>query len=163
MKEFLSIGQIINTHGVNGELKVYPLTDDIKRFRKLNRIFIDGAEKNIVWCKLQADKVILKVEGIDSMDQAVKYKNKYIEVKREDAVKLPEGSYFVTDIIGCSVEDEEGNKLGKIYDVIKTGSNDVYWVKDNEKEVLIPALKTIVVKIDIENQILIVKPLILWT
>lgn len=163
MKEYLSIGQIINTHGVRGELKIYPLTDDIKRFRKLTKVFIDGIAKNITWCKLQSDMVILKIDGIDSIEQAIKYKNKYLEVKREDAVKLPEGNYFIADIIGCTVLDEEGNVLGIVYDVLQTGSNDVYWVKDNKNEVLVPALKSVVVNIDIENRKIVIKPLKLWT
>lgn len=163
MKEYLSIGQIINTHGVHGELKIYPLTDDIKRYRKLKKVFIDGIEKNIVWCKLQSDKVILKIDGIDSIEQGLKYKNKYLEVKREDAVKLPEGNYFIADIIGCTVKDEEGTIIGQVHDVLQTGSNDVYLVKNKDNEVLIPALKSIVVNINIENQNIIIKPLNLWT
>jgi 16S rRNA processing protein RimM len=163
MKEYLSIGQIINTHGVNGELKIYPLTDDIKRFRKLKKVFIDGIERNITWCKLQSDKVILKIDGIESMDQAIQYKNKYLEVKRDDAVRLPEDNYFIADLIGCTVEDEDSTYLGKVYDVLQTGSNDVYWVKDNNNEVLIPALKSIVVSIDIVSQKIVIKPLKLWT
>jgi 16S rRNA processing protein RimM len=161
MKEILSIGQIINTHGVKGELKIYPLTDDIKRFRKLKTVFIDNIEKNVVWCKLQADRVILKIEGIDSMDQAATYKNKYVEVKREDAVKLNEGEYFIADLIGCNVVDELGTELGKVFDVIQTHSNDVYWVKGKE-ELLVPALKKIVVKIDVEGQQIVIKPLDTW-
>lgn len=163
MKKYLSIGQIINTHGIHGELKIYPLTDDVKRFRKLTKVLIDGIERNITWCKLQSDKVILKIDGIDSIEQAVKYKNKYLEVIREDAVKLPEGNYFIADIIGCTVFDEEGAVLGSVYDVLQTGSNDVYWVKDNKNEVLVPALKSVVVNIDIENQKIVIRPLKLWT
>ncbi|MCT8976843.1 ribosome maturation factor RimM [Clostridium sp. CX1] len=161
MKQFLAVGQIINTHGIKGELKVYPLTDDIKRFRKLKKVYIDGVEKDVVWCKLQADKVILKIEGIDSMDDAVKYKQKYLEVSREDAVKLPEGSYFVADIIGCEVIDENDTVLGKVYDVIKTHSNDVYWIKE-PKELLIPALKDIIISMDIEDRRIVIKPVEVW-
>lgn len=161
MKQFLAIGQIINTHGIHGELKIYPLTDDIRRFRKLERVFIDGIEKKVVWCKLQSDRVILKIEGIDTIEQAEKLKEKYIEVKREDAVKLPEGSYFIADIIGCIVYDTNGKNLGIISDVIKTGSNDVYWIKEGN-ELLIPALKDIVVEIDINGGKIIIKPVESW-
>lgn len=163
MREYLSVGVIINTHGVNGELKVYPLTDDMKRFKKLKNVYIDGLEKKVVWCKLQTDKAILKIEGIDTMNDAYKYKNKYIDVKREDAVKLPEGRYFIADLLNCEVFDENNLYLGKIYDVIKTGSNDVYWIKgENNSEVLVPALKNIVVKIDVENSKIIIKPVDTW-
>lgn len=161
MKKFLAIGQIINTHGLNGELKVYPLTDDIRRFRKLEKVLVDGVEMKIVWCKLQADKVILKLEGIDSIEQAQKYFKKYLEVSREDAVELPEGSYFITDLIGCTVYDTEGKNLGVIAEVLKTGSNDVYWIKEG-KELLIPALRTIVLEVDVENQKIVIKPVETW-
>ncbi|MBI6875022.1 ribosome maturation factor RimM [Clostridium aciditolerans] len=161
MKQFITVGQIINTHGLNGEVKVYPLTDDIKRFRKLKKIYINEVERQVVWCKLQADRAILKIEGIDSIEDAVKYKEKYIEVSREDAVKLPEGRYFVTDIIGCTVVDENGVDYGKIYDVIHTKNNDVYWIKEG-KELLIPVLKEIVVNIDVENQKITIKPVETW-
>jgi 16S rRNA processing protein RimM len=161
MKHFITIGQIINTHGVNGELKVYPLTDDIKRFRKLKKIYVDGIEKDIVWCKIQVDRVILKIEGVDSIDEATNYKEKYLEVSIDDAIKLPEGRYFVADIIGCMVEDENGEKLGKVYDVIHTRNNDVYWIKEG-KQLLIPVLKDIVLNIDIENKKIIIKPVKIW-
>ncbi|MTK13399.1 MAG: 16S rRNA processing protein RimM, partial [Clostridiaceae bacterium] len=160
-KQFITVGQIINTHGLNGEVKVYPLTDDIKRFRKLKKIYINEVERQVVWCKLQADKAILKIEGIDSIEDAVKYKEKYIEVAREDAIKLPKGRYFVTDIIGCTVVDENGVDYGKIYDVIHTKNNDVYWIKEG-KELLIPVLKEIVVNIDVENQKITIKPVETW-
>lgn len=161
MKEFLTVGQIINTHGLQGELKVYPLTDDIRRFRKLKKIYIDSVENTVIWCKLQSDKVILKVEGIDSIEKAQQYKDKYIEIPREEAVPLSEGEHFIADIIGCKVLDENDRELGTVYDVIQTPSNDVYWVKGNT-EVLVPALKTIVSSIDVTEGIIIIKPLEVW-
>lgn len=161
MNEFLNIGQIINTHGVKGELKVYPLTDDIRRFRKLKAVYIDGVEKNVVWCKLQTDKVILKIEGIESLDDAMRYKTKYLQVKREEAVKLPEGRYFVVDIVGCKVIDENGIELGNVSEVIFTGSNDVYWVK-GKKDLLIPVLDHIIKNIDVEKKEIIISPPEVW-
>lgn len=161
MKQFITVGQIINTHGIKGELKVYPLTDDMKRFRKLKRVYIDGVEREVVWCKLQTKTVVLKIDGIDSIEDANKYREKYLEVSREDAVKLPKGRYFVADLIGCNVIDEDGIELGKIYDVINTHSNDVYWIKEG-KELLIPALKDIVVSVDVENKQVVIKPVKTW-
>lgn len=161
MEQFITVGQIINTHGLKGELKIHPLTDDLRRFRKLNKIYIDGIEKNIVWCKLQTDKVILKIEGIDSIDEAIKYKQKCLQVSREDAIKLPEDSYFIADIIGCIVVDENGTEYGKVSDVIKTGSNDVYWIKEG-KELLIPALKDIIINMDMENKKIVIRPVETW-
>ena len=161
MEQFLTVGQIINTHGLKGELKIFPLTDDLRRFRKLKSVYIDGNIMNIVWCKLQTDKVILKIENIDTIEEAMKYRNKFLQVTREEAVPLKEGSYFINDLVGCNVFDETGNSLGAISDVIQTGSNDVYWIKQPQ-ELLIPALKEIVVSIDVENKKVIIKPVESW-
>jgi 16S rRNA processing protein RimM len=161
MKDLVTIGQIINTHGVKGEVKVFPLTDDMKRFRKLKTIIVDEQEIEVIWCKLQTDKVILKLNGIDTMEVAEKYKTKYIKVKREDAVKLPKGRYFVVDIIGCKVVDENNKEIGNVSEVIFTGSNEVYWIKGT-KDILIPALEDIVLNIDIDNKIITIKPLEVW-
>jgi 16S rRNA processing protein RimM len=161
MREFISIGQIINTHGLKGELKVFPLTDDIRRFRKLNEIYIDNVTKKVVWCKLQADKVIMKLEGIETIEEALSLKNKYIEVKRENAVELSEGEYFIADIIGCTVYDENKVELGVVSEVIQTPSNDVYWVK-GKNELLIPALKHIIRSISVENKEIVIAPLEVW-
>lgn len=161
MEQFLTVGTIINTHGINGEVKVKAYTDDLTRFKKLKQAYIDNNEIVIVGCKLQPGKVILKIDGIDSIEEAQKLKNKKIEVKRENAVKLPEDSYYSADIIGCKVFDELGENLGTIDDIIYTGSNDVYWIK-GEKELLIPALKTIITDINIEDKRIVIKPLDVW-
>lgn len=161
MESFLSIGEIINTHGIKGEVKVYPLTDDIKRFKNLKKVFINGEEKNILGCKFKNKFVVLKIEGIDSIEEANRYRNKYLEIKKENAVKLPEGSYFIADLVECTVVDEEGNTIGNMKDVMETGSNDVYVVQ-GQKEVLIPAIKQVVTNIDIENKIITIKPLEMW-
>jgi 16S rRNA processing protein RimM len=161
MKNFMSVGQIGKTHGLKGEVKVFPLTDTLERFKKLKSVYIDGEIRKVEGCKLQSDKVILKIEGIDSIEQAELYRNKYLMVSREDAVKLPEGSYYVADLIDCSVYEEDGEELGKVYDVLHTPGNDVYWVKGN-KEVLIPVLKHIIVSIDINKRVIIIKPVSEW-
>lgn len=162
MKEFMTVGQIINTHGIKGEVKVYPLTDNTNRFRKLKKVYIDGIEKNVLWCKIQPDKIIMKIEGIETPEMAMKYKNKYLKVNRENAVSLEKGRYFVADIIGCNVIDEDNNEIGTVFDVIVTGSNDVYWVKGKE-EVLVPALKSVVVKMDMDNKLIVIKPVKTWS
>ncbi|WP_291584318.1 ribosome maturation factor RimM [Clostridium sp. UBA6640] len=162
MKEFMSIGQITKPHGVRGEVKVFSLTDSLEEFTALKKVYIDEVERKIISCKLQTDRAILKIEGIDSMDEAEKYRNKYLKIHREDAKELPEDSYYIADLIDCKVFDTEGEELGTVYDVIETGSNDVYWVK-GKKEVLIPALKEIVVKVDIENNEITIKPVNVWS
>lgn len=163
MTEFFNVGQIINTHGVKGEVKIYPLTDDIRRFRKLKEVYIDDEVKEIKWCKIQPDKVILKLDGIDSMEEAFKLKNKYISIPREEAAKLKENQYFIADIKGCDVFDENENYLGKVYDVISTKNNDVYWVKRKDMEdLLIPALKDIVLSVDVNNNKITIKAVDTW-
>ncbi len=161
MREFLAVGQIINTHGIKGEVKVYPLTDDTRRFRKLDIIYIDGIERKVSWCKLQPDKIILKIEGIETPEEAYKFRDKYIEIKRDNAVKLENGRYFVADIIGSKVIDENNKEIGNVFDVIFTGSNEVYWVKGKE-ELLVPALKSVIVKMDMENKLITIKPVDVW-
>lgn len=164
MKELINIGQITKPHGVRGEVKVLSLTDSLERFRELDKVLIDGKETKITSVKLQSDRAILKLEGIDSMDEAEDYRNKYIQVRREDAMELEEDSYYIADLLDCVVFDTDGEELGKVYEVIETGSNDVYWVKgEGKKEVLIPALKSIVESVDIENNKIIIKPVKVWS
>lgn len=163
MEDFLSIGQIINTHGVYGELKIYPLTDDINRFDKLDSVYIDNQIRKVISVKKQPNKVILKLEGIDSIDDAVKYKNKFIQIPRKDSIKLKEGQYFISDIIGCSVFDENGEFLGKVYDVISTKNNDVYCIKRaGEQDLLVPALKDFVIEVDIQNEKIKIRSVEKW-
>ncbi len=161
MEQFLNVGQIVNTHGVKGEVKVFPLTDDPMRFKKLKKVIIDNKDVQILSYKFQKDRVILKLEGVDTMDDAIRLKGKYLKVSREDAVKLPKDTYFIADLIGCSVFDTDENPLGEVYDVIKTGSNDVYWVK-GIKELLIPVLKEIVLDINVEDKKIVIKPVKEW-
>lgn len=161
MKEYMTIGQISKPHGIKGEVKIYPLTDDVRRFRKLKYCIMDEKTIEIVWCKLQGDRVILKLQGIDTIEDAEKLRNKYIKINREDAVKLPKDSYFIVDLIGCKVFDSGDNYIGELKDVIKTGSNDVY-VVNGEKEILIPAIKEIVYEVDVKGKRVIVKPIGEW-
>jgi len=161
LEQFLNVGQIVNTHGVKGEVKVFPLTDDPMRFKKLKKVIIDNKDVQIISYKFQKDRVILKLEGVDTMDDAIRLKGKYLKVSREDAVKLPKDTYFIADLIGCSVFDTDETPLGEVYDVIKTGSNDVYWVK-GIKELLIPVLKEIVLDINVEDKKIVIKPVKEW-
>lgn len=161
MKDILRVGKIVNTHGLKGEVKVIPLTDDPKRYNELEFVLIDGIKRNIEGCKYQKDRVIVKVEGINSIEEAEKYKNKYMEIPREYAVPLEEDTYYIADIIGCSVYDTEGKNLGEVYDVIQTKNNDVYWIR-KPKELLIPVLLDIVMDIDVENKKIVIKPVGEW-
>ncbi len=164
MKDFMNVGKIGKTHGLKGEVKVFSLTDSLERFKKLKIVYIDGEARKIEGCKLQPDKAILKIEGIDSIEQAELYRNKYLMVSRKEAVDLPQDSYYVADLLKCSVFDTTGVELGKVFDVLHTPGNDVYWVKGNKdkEEVLIPVLKDIVVSVDITKGVIIIKPVSEW-
>lgn len=156
MLEYLIVGQLINTHGLKGELKASALTDDPQRFRKLKWVYIDkngSLEKyNISDVKFFKQFVIIKFQDVDSIEEAEKLKGFYIKVDRANATKLPKNSFFISDIIGLKVYDENNVLLGELKDVIQTGSNDVYVVRDSEsKEILIPALKSVVKEVSIEE------------
>ncbi len=162
MEEYLEIGKIVNTSGLKGLLKVMPLTDDITRFEDLETIYIqigkNLVEKKIEDVKYIKNMVLLKLEGIDNIDEAEKYKNLYIKINKKDAIELPEDSYLIVDIVKCDVYTEEGELLGKMIDVLDTGSNDVYVVKNSEgKEILLPAIKEVIKSVDISNKKIIVK------
>ena len=159
MIKYLEVGKIINTHGVKGELKIAPMTDDPRRFDILKSVFVspevtdDMKEYKIQWVKYLNNSVIIKFEEIDDMDTAEKFKGQALIIDRKDAVKLPKNSYFICDLIGLIVYDESGKELGVLKDVLQTGSNDVYVVKgENKKEILIPAIKSVVKEISLENR-----------
>lgn len=161
MQEYLEIGKVANTHGVKGELKIISLTDDPGRFNKLKWVYVDkkgSMEKyDIEYVKFFKNFVIVKFKGLDDMAIAEGFKGLYLKVDRKNAVKLPKDSYFICDLIGCEVFDEASNKLGILKDILKTGSNDVYIVgEENQEEILIPALKEVVKKISIEERKVIV-------
>jgi len=157
MVEHLQIGKIMNTHGVRGEVKLIPLTDDPHRFDELDWAFIekDGImdKHDVEQVKYTKGSVIIKFSGIDSADEAEQYKDCFVLVDRENAVKLPADTFFICDLIGCSVYDEKGALLGELVDILQTGSNDVYVVRNSSgKEILIPALKSVVRSISPEQQ-----------
>lgn len=161
MRELLKVGKIVNTHGLKGEMKVIPLTDDSKRYKDLEFVLIDGEERRIQGCKFQKDRVIVKIEGVDSIEEAEMYKNKFMLVNREQAVELEEDCYFIADLIGCTVYDTDGKNLGKIYDVLQTKNNDVYWIRE-PKELLIPVLLKIVTDINIKEKKITIRPVGEW-
>ena len=134
MQKYFEIGQIVTTNGIKGFVKVNPFTDNIKRYDDLKSIYIEYKsellEFKIEEVRYYKNQVILKLEGIDSIEEANKYRNCYLKIKREDAVKLPENTYFIADLIGIQVFDESNNFLGNIVDIFSTGSNDVYVVKN---------------------------------
>ena len=156
MEQRFQVGVITSTHGVRGEVKVFPTTDDPARFKKLKQVILDTGKEDmeleITGVKFFKNMVILKFKGIDDMDTANKYRQKSLYVTRENAVKLEKNEYFIADLIGLAVSSEEGEDLGFINDVLQTGANDVYVIKKTgEEELLLPAIKDCVKEVDIEG------------
>jgi len=161
MEQLMEIGQIVNTYGIKGFLKVVPFTDDVTRFEDLKSIYIQTKNtlKTVIIEEVKYAKnlVLLKLKGIDDINSAEVFKNCYIKIDRKDAVKLPEDSYFIVDLIGLNVFTDEGQSLGNIIDVYPTGANDIYVVKDEMgKQVLLPAIGDVIKNVDIENKKMIV-------
>lgn len=161
MEEYFEIGQIVNTSGLKGILKIKPFTDDIKKFSNLKTIYIKTksglTEFKIEQVRYVKNMVMLKLAGIDTVEEAEKYRNLYIKILRDQEEELEEGSYYVVDIFGCKVNTDANQELGKIVDVFQTGSNDVYVVKDEQgKQILLPAIKQVIKNVDIKNKIITV-------
>lgn len=156
MEDLLQVGIITSTHGVRGEVKVFPTTDDAARFKKLKNVILDtGKEKRtleISGVKFFKNMVILKFKEFDNINDVEKYRQKALYVTRENAVKLKEGEYFIADLIGLRVQTDEGEELGQVTDVIQTGANDVYVVRTEDKEeILLPAIKKCIREVDIKG------------
>lgn len=156
MEDLLQVGIITSTHGVRGEVKVYPTTDDPRRFRRLKEVVLDtGKEKmnlEIEGVKFFKQFVILKFKGLDNINDIEKYRQKSLYVTRKNAVRLQRDEYFIADLIGLKVQDEDGKELGTVKDVIETGANDVYEVEMADgKSLLLPAIKQCILNGDVEN------------
>lgn len=159
LEDLLQVGVITTTHGVRGEVKVFPTTDDANRFKKLKEVILDTGKEQlpleIAQVKFFKNLVILKFKGIDNINDIEKYKGKSLYVTREHAVKLKKDEYFIADLIGMRAVTEEGEELGTIQDVLQTGANDVYIIKkDGEDELLVPAIKDCVKDVDIEGGVM---------
>lgn len=157
MEDLLQVGIITKTHGLRGEVKVFPTTDDVHRFKKLKEVILDtGREKitlEIEGVRFLKNLVILKFKGIDNINDIERNTGKSLYVTRENAVKLGKDEYFIADLIGIDVFDEEGRRLGVLKDVIETGANDVYSIElENSQELLLPAIKQCILDVDIDNK-----------
>ncbi|HIR76606.1 MAG TPA: 16S rRNA processing protein RimM [Candidatus Choladousia intestinipullorum] len=153
MQDILQVGAVTSTHGLAGEVKVFPTTDDPKRFRKLKRVLIDTGkemkELEVTGVKFFKQMVILKFRDHNRIEDVMGYKGKALYVTRENAVKLKKNEYFIADLIGMQVFTEDGNLLGKLTDVLQTGANDVYEVSiEDGKTVLIPAIRQCILDVD---------------
>jgi len=156
MQDILQVGAVTTTHGIAGEVKVFPTTDDPKRFRRLKSVLLDTGrgmtELEITSVKFFKNMVILKFKDYDRIEDVVKFKGKSLYVTREHAVKLKKNEYFIADLVGMDVFTEDGARLGRLTDVLQTGANDVYEVTlDDGRQVLIPAIRDCILRVDVEQ------------
>lgn len=160
-KEYLEAGKIVNTHGIKGEVKIMPYTDVPEILAEFDRLFI-GREKSeiiIERARVAKNMVIAKIHGVDTPEQAEKLRNSVLYMHRDD-LELDEDTYFIQDLIGVEVRDcETGEVYGKIADIMQTGANDVYVIKGNNREYLVPAIADVVMSTDIDRNEMIIKVL----
>lgn len=158
MEQFLQVGVISSTHGIRGEVKVFPTTDNAERFKTLKNVILDAGREQISLeiqnVKFFKQFVILKFKGIDNINDIEMYKGKSLLVSREDAVELEEDEYYIADLIGMKVLTDDGEE-GILSDVMETGANEVYVVDFNSLgEVLIPAIHDCILEVDVENMVM---------
>lgn len=157
MEDMLRVGVIASTHGVKGEVKVFPTTDDAARFKQLKEVLLDtGKERlplTIEHVKFFKNMVILKFKGYDSINDIEKYRSKDLLIFRENAVELGPDEYFITDLIGLEVMTDQRETLGVMKDVLETGANDVYVVElESGKELLVPAIGECILDVNLEER-----------
>ncbi|MBR3249439.1 MAG: 16S rRNA processing protein RimM [Clostridia bacterium] len=156
MTNRLEVGQIVNTFGIKGFVKVKPFTDNIFRFDNLKNVYINQKQYEIEEVKYHKNLVLLKFKNIDKIEQAEFLKNYYLEIDRKDGV-LEKGAYYIVDLIGLDVYTDTGELLGKLDDIYNTGSNDIYVVKTElGKQLLLPAIKDVIKEINLEEKKIIV-------
>lgn len=159
MEKFLKVGVITSPHGVRGEFKVYPTTDDSRRFLELDEIYVkrpgsdgEGAPYEVENVKFFKNMVILKISGVDTVEDASRLRNADLMIPREQGVELAENEYYTADIIGMRVFTDDGEELGELTDIIQTGANDVYSVRTGKYgDVLIPAVKDCIISVNVED------------
>ena len=161
MEKYLELGQIVNTFGIKGQVKVKPFTEDIRRFEDLSEIYVEKKNelKLFIIEKINYNKnmVILKLKGIETLEDAEKLRNSYLKIDRDELEELPEGTYYIADLIGLDVYTDENKLLGKVDYIYNAGSSDIYIVKDeNGKEILLPGIDEVLKQVDLENKKIIV-------
>lgn len=147
MNEFLDCGQIVNTHGIHGEVRIVPWADSPEFLRGFSTLYADGTPIRVTSSRVHKGSVIAKLDGVDTVEQAMLLKGKTVQIRRADA-KLPEGSFFLADIIGLPVVDEAGQKLGVLREVLSPSVQQVY-VVDGQREIMIPAVPEFILETNI--------------
>ena len=164
MVPYLRVGVFASTHGVKGEINVFPTVDDPARFKALRRVFFETKtgmkEAEVESVRFHKEMVLVKLRGLETIDDVLSYKGLSLYVAREDAVKLPEGRYYIADLLQCRAVTDDGRELGAVRDVLETGANDVLVVRGRKdgkaKELLIPYIESCVLNVDIEAGIITV-------
>ena len=161
MTKYLEIGQIVNTFGIKGMVKINPFTDNIRRFDRLKKVYIgndkEKKEIEIEEVKYHKNMVLIKFKDINNPDEANLLRNKYLFVDREDEDPLEEGTYYIVDMLGLDVYTDENELLGTLDDIYNTGSNDIYVVKNElGKQILLPAIKDVIKEVNLEERKIIV-------
>ncbi len=159
MEDKFQVGVITSTHGVRGEVKVFPTTDDPNRFKRLKEVILDTGKEELVLevegVKFFKQFVILKFKGFDNINDIEKYRQKSLYVTRQNAVRLKKDEYFVADLMGMEVVDEQNAKIGVLKSVMETGANDVYIIAMTDgRELLLPAIKQCILNVDMESNVM---------
>jgi len=163
--QYLLIGKILKPSGLKGEIKVYPYTDHITRFKNLSFVFLKNGESykkiDVEYARIMKEHVVLKLKGYDTNELAERLRGSLLFIDRENAVPLNKGSFYYYDLNGCVVKTEQGEVLGTLYNIYKAESCDVYIVSDRknkENDIYIPAISDIIKKIDIKNKEIVIEP-----
>lgn len=157
MNEYITIGQIVRAVGIRGEVKIKPFTDSPERFKTLKVVYVDERPYRIASCRIDANAVCLMLDGIGDRNMAETLKDKYVKIDRVNAIPLEEGSYFIADILGCSLKLDDGTCVGKVIEVNQYGAADVFAVSNGMRTILFPFLKKMIVNVDVEGGVIIVK------
>lgn len=159
--DYITIGKIIGTHGIKGEVKVDPLTDNINRFVDLDKVYIgkSNLELSINNMRFFKKGILLRFNGYENINDVLQFKDEYLKVKFEDKIELDEDKYFIFELLDMKVYDIKNNYVGIIVDIIQGASNDVYVIDSGKEEILIPAVKEFIKKVDTENNEMIISPI----
>ncbi|AZO95591.1 ribosome maturation factor RimM [Halocella sp. SP3-1] len=162
-KELVKIGRITKNQGNKGEIRVIPLTDHPERFELLESVYLakgnDIFKKNLEGLRYHKNFLVLKLEGIDNIGQALELRDYFIKIPSEEILPLEENEYYIDDLLGYQVITDIGEKLGEIFDVITTEGTDIFLVRDNNNEYMIPAAREIVIDIDMDKGVMVIKPI----
>lgn len=161
MKKMLETGKIVNIHGLKGEVKVMPWSDSPDFICEFDVLYIGKDKKayEVEGARVHKNMVLLKLKGVDTPEAANNFRNSIVYIDRDD-IELEEGVYFIQDLIGLEVKNADTGVLyGEVKDVFQTGANDVYEVKNGDKTYLVPAIEDVIVKTDIENKVILIRPL----